>query len=199
MENLDRQIKKNGAISGLILGGVLLVLSIFLFYFITTMTTSFWMITVVGPLVFSLLLPIIMAIVLCSDLRKKIGGYWNFRQATTGIFVMFMIAYVVSFGGGLLFSKVIDPGMTDKMKTTFVNAGTTMMEKQHMPQEKIDEQTAKIAKGFDDQKDQNVGSIAQSFAKSILVVFIVSLMFAAFYKNERPLLASSDDEIDATA
>jgi hypothetical protein len=53
MENpaIDSEIKKNGLISGLILGGALFVLSIFAFYFITSMTTSMLMI-ILGPLIF---------------------------------------------------------------------------------------------------------------------------------------------------
>ena len=45
MENLNKHIKKTAAISGLALGPVLLLINIFLFYYMTTMTNSFIMMT----------------------------------------------------------------------------------------------------------------------------------------------------------
>ncbi len=78
MENLDQQIRKKSFASGLVLGVITLVLAIFAFYFMTMMTTSFWLV-VFSPVIFSILVPIAVVIFFCIDLRKKIGGYWVFK------------------------------------------------------------------------------------------------------------------------
>src|SRR5258707_14388406 len=130
METLEQRIRKNAAISGLLFGVIFLVLGIFLFYFITTMSTNFWMITLVGPICITFLIPLAISIWLCFDLRKKIGGYWNFRQATTGIFIMFFVSYLISTIGSLGFGTFIEPDQMSKMKTVYVNATNEYMKKQ---------------------------------------------------------------------
>ena len=109
MESLDKQIRKVGLNNGLILGIIVLILGIFAFYFMTQMTTSFWMVVLVGPVLFSLLIPILILIFYCIDFRKKIGGYWTFKQAFTGIFIMLLVAYVVTaIGRDLVFAKLVE-------------------------------------------------------------------------------------------
>jgi len=197
MENLDQLIKKNGATAGLLLGVIVLALGIFDFYYMTTMATSFWPMVLV-PFCVSVIVEIGVAILFCNDLRKKIGGFWTFRQATTGIFIMFLVAYLVSYAGNMVFSKVVEPNMLDKMKTAMVSATTDMMQKQNASQDKIDESIAKTEKSFDDQKDQSIGKIAKSLGISIIVIFVFALIFAAFYKKEKPLYDLPLDEADPT-
>jgi hypothetical protein len=185
METINQKIRKAGAINGVIFGIIFLVLGIFLFYFVTSMTTSFWMITIVGPIGITFLIPIGVAIWLCFDLRKKIGGFWSFRQATTGIFIMFFVCYLVSTTGNLGFSTLIEPEMTTKMKTVYANATTQMMTKQGVDQEKIDKQVADLDSKFEDPRSP--GKLAKGLAISIIFDFVFALIFAAFFKKE-PLL-----------
>jgi hypothetical protein len=194
MENLDQVIKKNGAISGLIYGAIVLVLGIFNFYYMTAIATSFWPM-ILGPIVISMLIPIALAILFISDLRKKIGGYWNFKQAVSGIFIMFFVSYLLSFSGNLLFSKVIEPNSIDKMKTAMVTATSDMMQKQNLSQEKIDDAVAKSEKSFDEQKDQSAGKILKGAAIAVIVCFVFALIFAAFFKKEKPLYDLPTEDI----
>jgi hypothetical protein len=194
MENLDQVIKKNGAISGLIYGAIVLVLGIFNFYFMTSIATSFWPM-VLGPIVISMLIPVALAIVFISDLRKKIGGYWNFKQAVSGIFIMFFVSYLLSFSGNLLFNKVVEPNSIDKLKTSMATATTQMMEKSNVSQEKIDDALAKQEKSFDEQKDQSAVKIFKGVAIAVIVCFVFALIFAAFFKKEKPLYNLSNDDI----
>ena len=151
METIEQKLRKNGITNGLLLGIIILVSGIISFYFITAMTNNMIML-VLGPVLFSTLVPLIFAVVFCFDLRKKIGGFWNYRQATTGIFIMFLCAYILSYGGNLVFSKVIEPDMVEKMKTVFVTTTTNMLEKQKIDQETIDKKVADIESNFDSQK-----------------------------------------------
>ncbi|RKR84432.1 uncharacterized protein DUF4199 [Mucilaginibacter gracilis] len=196
METLEQKIKKNAAINGVLFGVIFLVLGIFLFYFITLMTTNFWMITIIGPLSITVLIPLGIAIWLCFDLRKKIGGFWNFKQATTGIFIMFLVTYLVSTIGNLGFSTLIEPDMAQKMKTVFINGTTTMMKKQGVDHDKIDKQVEQVEKSMDKQSDHSPLTMLKGAGIAIIIDFVLALIFAAMFKKEPLLYANDTDEVE---
>lgn len=196
MENpsLDTIIRKNALISGLILGGALLVLGIFTFYFITSMTTSIWMISF-GPLVLSIILPLVLAVIISIDLRKKSGGYWTFKQATTAMFIMFLVCYAVqSIGRDAIFGTLIEPQMVEKTKTAVVNATSAMMEKSGADQAKIDSKMAEIEKQFDAQNNVTIGKRVQGIGINVMLIFVVALIFGAIFKKDPPLFNVIDEE-----
>jgi hypothetical protein len=199
METLEQKIRKNAVTSGLIFGAIFLVLGIFLFYFLTSMTTNFWMLTIVGPIGITFLIPLAISIWLCFDLRKKIGGYWNFRQATTGIFIMFFVSYLLSTVGNLAFGTFIEPDQMSKMKTVYATATQDYMKKQGVDQEKIDKQIESMESKFEDNKA--IGKIAKGFGIAIIIDFVIALIFAAFFKKEQPLVVEGldpEDNLDPT-
>ncbi|MDB4902331.1 MAG: hypothetical protein JWQ63_1612 [Mucilaginibacter sp.] len=194
MENLDQKTRKQSFQYGLILGAILLVLGIFSFYFIIGMTSSFWMV-IFAPFIFSIIIPIILVIFFSLDIRKKIGGYWSFKQATTGIFIMFFMAYVVQFiGRDLIFAKLIEPQMVQKTQEAVMNATTAMLEKTGADQAQIDDKKASIQKQFDLQTNITVGKVIQSIAITIILIFVLALIFGAIVKKDTPLFADTSYE-----
>jgi hypothetical protein len=191
MENLDQKIRKQSFQYGLILGAILLVLGIFSFYFIIGMTSSFWLV-IFGPFIFSIILPIIVVVFFCLDIRKKVGGYWSFKQATTGIFIMFFMAYVVqSIGRDVIFAKFIEPNMVQKTQEAVMNATTAMLEKTGADQAQIDDKKASIQKQFDQQTNVTVGKVIQGIAITIILIFVLALIFGAIVKKDPPLFADT--------
>jgi hypothetical protein len=204
METINKAVKKHGAINGLLYGIIILVLTILSFYFITSVAKSMIML-VLGPVVFSFVIPVALAVFFSFDLRKKIGGFWDFRQATTGLFIMFFVTYAVSTIGNMAFSKFIEPDMVEKMKTVFVTTTTQALEKQGVDQDTIDKKVTDIEANFDGQKDVSIGKVAKGVGIAIIMDFVIALIFAAFFKKEPLLLADnvSDNEpipdVDPTA
>ncbi|MEO6523761.1 MAG: DUF4199 domain-containing protein [Mucilaginibacter sp.] len=199
METLEQKIRKNAVTNGLIFGVIFLVLGIFLFYFVTSMTNNFWMITIVGPIGITFLIPLAISIWLCFDLRKKIGGFWNFRQATTGIFIMFFVSYLLSTIGSLGFGTFIEPDQMSKMKTVYASATSDYMKKQGVDQEKIDKQTADMESKFEDNRTP--GKLAKGLGIAIIIDFVIALIYAAFFKKEKPLAVEGldpDEGLDPT-
>src|SRR5579864_2566462 len=96
--NIEQRIKITFIQYGIALGIILTGLSIFSYYLITQITKS-PVLFVAGPILLSIFIPIIITIFFCFNGRRKIGGYWTFRQATTGIFIMFIIAYIIQLVG----------------------------------------------------------------------------------------------------
>lgn len=197
-EEFDKQLKSQSLKKGLILGIILGVLGILSFYFMTTMATSM-MLVILGPVLLSVIIPIVISVLFCSDLRKTIGGYWNFKQAVTGIFIMFFAAYLVSYIlSSVLFAKIIEPNMVDKMEAAMVNVTTSMLEKSNADQAAIDKQMEKVHQQFQDQKNVSIGKQIQSIVIGIIFVFVFALIFAAIFKKDRPLYLNDTDGIDPT-
>lgn len=203
MENLDSSIKKNGFSNGLLLGLALFIVGTIAFYVL--ISTSAPMAIVLVPLVFTILLPLAMSVFFTIDLRKKVGGFWTFRQATTGIFIMFITAYAVQYvARDLIFAKLIEPEMTTKMQNAVVNLTTAMMEKSGIDQAKIDAKMDEIQKQFDTQQQQGgFVRILQAFVTTIIFTFILALIFGVIFKKERPrsgydIAMAAEDPADPT-
>ncbi len=184
----DKDLKKDALTNGLGLGLVMLVLGIVSFYVIIN-STSMWV--VFGtPIVINIILPIVIAVFFSIDLRKKVGGFWNFKRATSGLFLMFLTAYVVSTLGNLAFSKLIEPDMASKMQSSIVNTTSSLMLSQGLDQATVDEKAAKMNSDFEKQNGGTVMQKVQGYAIGILFVFIFSLIFGAIFKKDPPLFVN---------
>jgi Protein of unknown function (DUF4199) len=189
-EERNKKIKVQGLINGLILGAVLSVVSILYFYFMIQVAKTAVAITV-GSVVFSYVLPIGIAILLCMSLRKKIGGYWNVRQATTGIFIMFFASYLVVFIiKDNVFAKVIEPDMLQKTETAMVNALNKLKAENPANAKDVDAKINDMKKALEGEKSITVGQQIQSFGITIIFLFVLALIFAAFFKNEQQQYSS---------
>jgi tetrahydromethanopterin S-methyltransferase subunit G len=196
-ESLDKNIRKKAVEKGLILGIIGLVLGIFTFYLITEMTQSMLLI-ITAPIFISIIIPIAASAFLMNDLRKQVGGYWTFKQAVSGAFIMFLVAYAVTgIGRDLVFAKLIEPQMVEKMGSAVISTTGRMLEKSKADQTQIDEKIAEMEKQFNEQAHPTIGNILEGIVISIIFVFIFALIFAAIFKRER-LRNSLDDAIDPT-
>ncbi|MDF2432795.1 MAG: hypothetical protein JWP44_2426 [Mucilaginibacter sp.] len=184
MDNLEKRIKINGVINGLLLGVILTALSIFSYYFITAITSS-PVLFVAGPIMFSVFIPIFAVVLFCFNARKKIGGYWTFRQATTGIFIMFLTAYLVQFAGkNLIFDKVIEPNNVQMTQNAAINAKVAILKERKTDPRVIERNIIELKKDFNQQKNLTVGNTIQGMVFSILFVFLFALIFASLFKRE---------------
>jgi len=184
MNQLDRTIRIAFVKNGLLLGLLLLTLSIFSYYFVTQMAKSA-MLFLIGPMVLSLILPIGLVVLFCYYGRKSIGGFWTLRQATTGIFSMFIIAFVIqTLGRDVVFAKFIEPDMVTKTENAAISETTAMMQENHIPHQQIEKNVTDLKKDFEVQKNVSVGKTVQSFAISTIFIFVLALVFAALFKKE---------------
>jgi hypothetical protein len=195
-DNLEKKIKVFGAKNGVLLGLILLSLSIFSFYFITSIARSLPLL-LLGPIIFTFVIPVIIVVLLCFNFRKKIGGFWTVRQATTGIFIMFLTAYVIQIvGRDLVFAKFIEPDMAKKTQAAFINTSTSLRSQPGANQKQIDQNIADIKKGFEEQSNITIAKFIQGLAISIIFIFVFALIFAGLFKKE-PILYNN--EIDAVS
>ncbi|MBS1527243.1 MAG: DUF4199 domain-containing protein [Bacteroidetes bacterium] len=183
---INQKIKKKSFIRGFVLGLILLAFSLISYYLITSPNAT--AITIVlGPIVLKGILPIILVILLCFNLRKNIGGYWTFRQAVSGIFIMFITSYTLQMVGyDLLFVKVIDRDAVNKTQIAATRATIEVAKKTNASQAAIDQRKADLQKEFDFQKNVIVFGIIQNYIFYLIFLFIFALAFAALFRRNPP-------------
>ena len=186
LENLKPEAAKNGIGLGLI-ALVLGVISAYLLVSTTSMMGVFLI-----PIGIGVIIPIVVAVFFCIDLRKKIGGFWNLRQATSGIFIMFLVAYVLSTVGNLAFTKLIEPDMSSRIQSTVIDATSSMMKSQGMEQEAIDKKVDEMNADFEKKTQGTVMQTIQGHVIGVIIVFVFALLFGAIFKKERPLSLIED-------
>jgi prepilin signal peptidase PulO-like enzyme (type II secretory pathway) len=181
LENLKPEAAKNGIGFGLI-ALILGIISSYILVSATSMSVVF-----ISPIVISIIIPIVIAIFFARDLRKKIGGYWNLRQATSGIFIMFLVSYVISVGGNFIFNKVIEKDMTARIQTSVVNVSLQMMKNQGMSEEEVDKKEEEMNAEFEKKSNGTFMQSVQGHLIGVIIIFVVSLIFGAIFRKDPPL------------
>ena len=107
----------------------------------------------------------------------------------------------MAFVAGLLYSvanfafyKFAEPDAYDKI-AGYMEAGMTKtLENMGMSQDQIDEAISKQSEGIKAQYDPTPMQFFKNLGVAVIVQFIMSLIFAAIFKKEEPVFASTEDE-----
>lgn len=150
------------------------------------------MITVV-PFLLNVLVPLVIAVIFVIALRKKIGGYWSFKQALSGTFVMFLVALIISTVVSLAFERFVEPDIRERMVVNIRNATVEFMESQGVSDDQIDAATASMDESLAQVNEGGIGTQIQGFFITLLILFIVALIFGAIFKREKPVFITEDD------
>ncbi len=188
MESNLQDLKKMAITNGLIIGVLASVLGILTYYVAPQMMGSIFF--GIGLLVVSLALYIYFTL----DLRKKIGGYWSFRTALKGIFIMAFVAGVLSMAFNYVFYKVIEPNAFETISGHITTGLTETFENMGMQQEQIDEAIERQLESMRGQFDPTLKDLAKNFGIAVLIQFIMSLIFAAIFKKEPPVFIQNTEE-----
>lgn len=184
METLNKQAINNGIIIGII--GI--VIQLLTYYAAPNLLGATWF----GIATSIILLAIYIAFTL--DLRKKIGGFWSFKDALKGIFIMSLVANVGSSIFNYLFYKFIEPGAYDKVVGIVSEGMASTYEKMGMSQDVIDQTMVKVIDGLKSQYQPSPLDFIKNLGIIILVGFVISLIFAAIFKKNPPMFAQIEEE-----
>ncbi len=185
MEENNSKNRQYAIILGLVLGVIMVLLTAPPMYYYAS-SDSFWMV-IIGPVITGFFLPLVVAVILTLRLRRAHGGYWGFREATTSIFTMMLIATIISSLGGFVFEKYVDPTMRERYLRNISNNSIQFMEQSGASTEEVDEQLARIDEQIGNIEEATLLSTLRGMLVSFIVVFVVSLIFAAIFKRERPM------------
>jgi hypothetical protein len=174
-------------------GVIMAVINIFIF-----LITYYAMPDILGNYAFGiglLLVSIGLAVYFTLDLRKKIGGYWSFREALSNIFILFIVQYLIYTLFVMAFGKFIEPAYIDKMREISLNATVEVAERfGGGNQEAIDQMIAEAEKSIEKSLNPTFMEFLQSAGISMIMYFVGALIFAAIFKRERPVFATVSDE-----
>jgi hypothetical protein len=188
MENLNSAVRKEGALRGLLFGGIMLLVDILKIIYL-----AYW---AKSPLVtFIVLYPVYYvvlfgtAIFFVNGLRNKIGRYWSLKQAITGIFIMLFITSFIWNNGLAVFSGKVNPQLAEKAHISFVEARKQAMLSSKTPAAKVNEEVENMNKTFAAGSQVTIAGFFRSLFVSVILVFAVSAVLGALFKRERPLPA----------
>jgi hypothetical protein len=189
MENLNLAIRKEGALRGLLLGVILLLVDILTIYYLANWAQSFLVTFIVlYPLHYIIIFG--LALVFIKSMRDKIGKYWNLRQAITGIFIMLFITSVIWNNGVMVFSGVINPSLAEKAHVATVKAREGAMQSTHRPAAEIKVESDKMNQTYAANRSITAGSFIRSLFTTIILLFAVSFVLGVLFKKEKPVAKS---------
>ena len=165
---------KTGAIYGLILGLIYIILCS-----ITNMTmaadvTLFGIMSVVNYLLYFIIVGF-----MAKMIRKANGGYIEFKELFGTVFVMLLVAGVMSYIFNYVYMNYIDPHFTEKI----IEGTRLKVEQMNLPDDKVDEMLANIDKESAGAKSFSVLSLAGLIVRDCDFGLIVS----AIMKKSKPV------------
>ncbi|MCX6166649.1 MAG: DUF4199 domain-containing protein [Sphingobacteriales bacterium] len=184
MESNSNQLAIN---NGLFIGGISIILGIVVYYVAPQLLASF------GFGILIALISLGLYIFFTLDLRKKVGGFWSFREALKGIFLMSFIAALINISVNFVFYKFIEPGAYDKVSEILTQNLSANYEKLGMDQAAIDQAIPMVLEKMKTQFDPSFTDLMKSLGGSILFGFVMSLIFAAIFKKEQPIFTSTEE------
>lgn len=188
MESNFQELNNAAIINGLIIGVFATVLGIGTYYVAPSlMGSTFYGIAL-------MLISLGFYIYFTVNLRTKIGGFWNFRTALKGIFLMAFIAGAFSMAINFFFYKFIEPGAFEKISVYITDGLTSTFEILGMQQDQIDEAVEKQMEALKSQFDPTLADLAKNFGIAVLTQFIMSLIFAAIFKKAEPVFIQNTEE-----
>jgi hypothetical protein len=189
--HIDKRIKITFLKYGVVLGVLYLMLTIASYYFITSGAQS-PVLFIASPIIFRLVIPVLITLFLCFKGRKQIGGLWTFKQATTGIFVMLFIAFLIQFiGKDIIFDRYVEPNGIQKIQNAAITAKTINLKQKGYDQKTIDKNIDEMKKDLAQQTNAlTPGSVISEIVFSTIFIFLFALIFASLFRNAEYVPAS---------
>ena len=111
--------------------------------------------------------------------KKELGGYGEYRDIFTSIFIAILIAELFYVVFNLIYFKYIDPAFWDNFKTNTL----TYLQKLHSTDAQIDEQM----KGFKDMGQQTKPTgLIKGYGFGVIIDSVFGLIFALILRRRKP-------------
>ena len=134
-----------------------------------------------------------LAIYFTLEIRKQIGGFWTYREAISAIFVLLITPSIILFFFSLAFGKWIEPKYNNIIAEATLNTTTELMEKITTDQELIDKTISDTELALEKQLNPSFIDIVKALGFSVLMYFIIALVWAAIFKRDRPIFLSRSE------
>ena len=178
MENITAAERNKMALMyGLITGIIYLVITTAVNILVGSMIT-FYAAKFVGFVLYFVIIGIFAA-----RIRKANGGYIEFRELFGAIFIMLLIAGLMSYLYNYLYIEVIDPQFMNKIRTATVH----FMENMKTPEDKIDDALRKFDEKVAESKTFHFGAALLTFLEALVVDCLFGLIVCLIVKKSKPV------------
>lgn len=134
-----------------------------------------------------------LAIYFTLEIRRQIGGFWTYREAISAIFVLLITPSIILFFFSFAFGKWIEPEYNNIIAEATLNATTELMEKITTDQELIDKTISDTELALEKQLNPSFMDVVKSLGFSVLMYFIIALVWAAIFKRDRPIFLTRSE------
>lgn len=144
-----------------------------------------------GEMYFSLLLMginVLLYIFFTLYLRKANGGFWTFKFALKYIFLMALMANLIGLLFTTVFYKFIEPNAYHKIIGIVKHSAKVNYAKFGYNKNQIKEALQGVESQFKSQYNPSFTDFLKTLAVSILVAFVLSLVFSGIFKKENKAL-----------
>jgi hypothetical protein len=176
--------------NGLIIAGISTVISIVLYLINPLLVyTNYVLIGLMFVIAIALL------VILGLDVRRNIGGYWNFGQAFLSLMIIAVISVFIGILLNFILFKFVDPALPSKVNEALQDKITQTLQNAGLDQDKIDQSTKQFTDGSSLANLQPTFiNELKSFGGAIVLYAILNLIIAACIKKNPPMFASVSDQ-----
>ncbi len=161
---------------GLLLGLIYIVITTAVTIFLPKMIL-FYSLKFVGYVIY-----LVLAGLFAGMIRKANGGYMEFREVFGAIFIMLLVAGLMSFIYNYVYMLYIDTHYMEKVRQSTI----TFMEKLNTPQDKMDEAVKKFDEQVAESKTFHLGKNLLAFLGGLLMDCLFGLIVCAAVKRKKP-------------
>lgn len=175
-----KKAKKIALVSGLILGVINTLILLGTFYLTPKLLESAW------SAFCQICVVIVLIVLFCLEIRKRIGGYWSFREALSLNFIMLYSLCLTTTFFTTLIGRLIDPAYYPKMKEIALKRYDSFYRKSgadNAPD--FLEMRIKFIEQLDHQFYPSIINILKSLCFMAIGYFIGALILAVIFKKEK--------------
>lgn len=176
METPTVSTKQSSLQYGLILGGILSLITVLMYALNTELFTEWW----IGIL--TLVIVIAVGIVSTAKAKSLLGGYMTFKEAFSAYFITIAVGLAISTVVAILIFTVVDPDLA-----TFLNERTIEMSREFM--ERFGTPEAEMEKALAELEGVNNFSVInqlKSYVFNLIFMSVIGLLVALIMKQKDP-------------
>ena len=178
METQVVSFKKSSFNYGLMLGGILAVITALIYAISIELLTKWWL----GIIMFFIALGI--GIVSVAKTKSILGGYITFKDAFTSYFITIAIGLLINVFVGILIFVLIDPDAAEFLQEKIIEISRSMMESFGAPEEEINKAIADMQ----NENSYSLGKQLQAYIFQLAFYSVFGLLVALIMKKKDPSL-----------
>lgn len=176
MSDSNVSVKQSSIQYGLLLGGILALITILMYALNQELFLKWW----IG--IITILVVIGTGIVATAKAKGFLGGFMSFKEAFSAYFITVAIGLLISTVVGILIFTVIDPDLAGYLNEQAIEVTREFMERFNTPE-------ADMEAALEEMRETDnfaVGNQLKSYAFGLIFQAVIGLLVALIFKRKDP-------------